>query len=232
MLKTIILIVAGLIFIEAVSLLFIVRSIKTFRNFWLAEAVATTADNAIKYYALGDSTAQGIGATTPRNGYVGLLANRIEEKSGKAVHVINLSKSGAGIEDVIDNQLPALKKLKPDPEAIITLAIGANDLAIHDEKWFSEKYAELFKQLPKRTVIADLPYFGGGRHRSLENKVERVNQMLISLAAENSLQLAHLHEITKKQDSLLVYSADFFHPSNIGYKNWSQAFWDADVASF
>jgi len=66
------------------------------------------------YVALGDSSAQGIGASRPERGYVGLVAQHVRESTGQPVLVINLSRSGARIDDVLDRQLPALRGLRPD----------------------------------------------------------------------------------------------------------------------
>ena len=49
------------------------------------------------YVALGDSAAQGIGASTSDNGYVGLVADRLRERTGNPVLGVNLSRSGATV---------------------------------------------------------------------------------------------------------------------------------------
>ncbi|MBW3639915.1 MAG: hypothetical protein KY451_08715, partial [Actinobacteria bacterium] len=60
------------------------------------------------YVALGDSAAQGIGASSLQRGYISLVADRLAGSTGRPVQVINLSSSGARIRDVIEEQLPEL----------------------------------------------------------------------------------------------------------------------------
>src|SRR5215212_8776807 len=52
---------------------------------WAAARAGT-----LRYVALGDSLAQGIGASRPDRGYVGLLAERVERATGRRVEVVNL----------------------------------------------------------------------------------------------------------------------------------------------
>ena len=66
----------------------------------------------IDYVALGDSTAQGIGASHPSSGYVPLIARELESRYDKKIRYVNLSKSGATIEQALSTQLPAMEKLK------------------------------------------------------------------------------------------------------------------------
>jgi len=62
------------------------------RDYW---AAPKGEPGGILYVALGDSVAQGIGASGPERGYVGLLAERLRIATGRPVLVVNLSRSGA-----------------------------------------------------------------------------------------------------------------------------------------
>ncbi|WP_281283325.1 SGNH/GDSL hydrolase family protein [Rhodoglobus vestalii] len=77
------------------------------------------------YFALGDSPAQGIGTATLDFSHVGLLGARLQRHSGRTVQVVNTSRYGAQLKDVIAEQLPLLDEYEPDP---VTLSIGANDM--------------------------------------------------------------------------------------------------------
>ena len=76
---------------------------------------------------LGDSTAQGIGASGYDKGYVGQLRRILEERTGKTWRVLNLSKSGARAADVLATRLPRLEALGTLPD-LVTVAIGSNDV--------------------------------------------------------------------------------------------------------
>lgn len=106
------------------------RSVEQYRSYW---SVPQGQPGGTLYVALGDSTAQGIGASGPERGYVGLVAQRLAVATGRPVQVLNLSRSGARVHDVVTEQLPRLAGLSPD---LVTVAVGANDLKQYDEARF------------------------------------------------------------------------------------------------
>jgi len=215
-------VIGVLIAFELLALLWLATSVGSYKKYWQQQN--TTSDGELLYVALGDSTAQGIGASRARKSYVGLVADALARDSGASVKIINLSVSGAKVQDVTRDQLHQLQDLPLDDKTLITLAIGANDMRTFDEITFRKDTDELLSQLPPQTGVADVPYFGGGRFRRLESNVTKANTIIHQLVRKHDLRLVPLHEITKDRDSLLVYSADLFHPSNIGYKNWADAF--------
>lgn len=182
------------------------------------------------YVAIGDSAAQGIGATAPHRGYVGILARQVRQQTGRTVRVINLSVSGATVGLAVRDQLPRFVKLKPD---IVTVAIGANDIARWDPATFESGIRQLFAALPPFAIVADLPCFHFPRN---ERKVALANRILRQVAAERGLTVAPLHAITKRQGLRSVASQvanDMFHPNDRGYEVWADAFLpdlSADVA--
>lgn len=220
-------VVAALVLFEAIRLLMLKRDITTYKQFWDKQNVQSATAESGLYIALGDSTAQGLGASTPKKGYVGLLAKEIAETSGSTVHVVNLSVTGAKIKDVIKDQLPRLQQMQLPSETIVTIEIGANDLSNFDPDAFYNQMEMLLRQLPPQTVVADMPYFGGGRVRNQESAAFKASEIINSLAAANKLRVAPLHQITKQHDNLWVYAADFFHPNDRGYLNWYKAFHEA-----
>ena len=79
--------------------------------------------------AIGDSMSQGIGASAPERGLVGQVAEHLAA-AGRPHRVVNLSVTGARVQDAIDHQLPALHDLVaigPVP-ALLTVVIGSNDV--------------------------------------------------------------------------------------------------------
>jgi len=193
-----------------------------YKHYWLKRAAKAPESNALIYVAMGDSTAQGIGASNTEKGYVGLVADALEQKHRRPVHVINISKSGETVAGCLQEQVPQLRALKPD---IVTIEIGANDMSTFDETTFRRSMGELMSQVPKQTVISDIPYLGGSRKKDLEPHAEAASSIIHELAATHGLSVAPLHQVTKAKDSWRVYAVDYFHPSNTGYKNWFAAFW-------
>ena len=169
------------------------------------------------YVAIGDSAAQGIGASRPAHSYVGVIAKHI----GDTLRVANLGISGATVRIAIDSELPAFRKLKPD---LVTVCIGANDIANFDPERFKADIHELFDALPAHAIVSDLPsfYFLPG-----EKKVVIANRIIRDAAAERGLTVASLHARTKKQGLWGVstqFAGDLFHPNDRGYRIWASAF--------
>lgn len=216
--------VLAIVIVYGINLLILAKDVAKFQKFW-SEQNEKTTEGSLHYVALGDSTGQAIGASEPMKGYVGLIAGRLQQKTGKKVHITNLSKSGATVQMAIKEQLPRLKAMNITDETVITIEIGANNMPIFNEHDFAKEIDELFAQLPKQTVVSDMPYFGGGRKKSLEKNVIPANKIIYDSAKKHDLRVAPLHAITQERDNWRVHSIDLFHPSNRGYHNWADAFW-------
>jgi acyl-CoA thioesterase I len=197
--------------------------ISTYRVYWNQRAEVNQDHPNIRYIALGDSAAQAVGASTPSKGYVGLIANKIEA-SFNSVQVINISKSGSKTADALREQIPRLQALKPTSKDIITLEIGANDVVDFDPTNFEQNMSNILDAVPPNTIVADVPYFGGGARSNKNSNAVQASKIIRRLATERNLRLVKLEEITTKNDSLRNYAADFFHPSDRNYNFWFQAF--------
>ena len=173
------------------------------------------------YVAIGDSAAQGIGASAPNRGYVGILADHIRLATGKTVRVLNLSVSGATVDLAVRDQLPRLLKVQPD---IVTVAIGANDIAQWDPERFEAGIRTIFAALPPHALVADLPCFHLPHN---ERKVAAADRIVREVAAEHGLTVVPLHETTERQGIRSVFTQvanDMFHPNDRGYRIWADAF--------
>ena len=186
---------------------------------WWREQIALTGE--IVYAAIGDSAAQGIGASEPGRSYVGLLAEHIREETKRTVHVINLSISGARVADAVDLQLPKLKKLSPH---VVTVSVGANDMAAFEPARFERDVRTLLSALPPRSLVADVPSF---HFPDGERKVRAANRILHRIAIANGHVLVPLYRTTRRQGlprALTQVAGDFFHPNDRGYRVWASAF--------
>lgn len=174
------------------------------------------------YVAIGDSAAQGIGASRPDRGYVGLVARHIWSTSRRSVRVVNLAQSGARLRDALESQVPVFASLRPD---LVTVSIGANDISTFDAARFEREIRSLFAMLPPFAIVADLPsfYFGDA-----ERRVASANGIVRQVAAEYGLEVAPLHRVTRlrtaARTALRDVAADFFHPNDRGYAVWASAF--------
>lgn len=217
--------VAGLLLIvfllvaEVIALLRLRGNIARYQTYWTNRN--KTEQGEFIYLALGDSAAQGLGASKPQNGYVGLLSQRVAKSTGKTVRTINLSKNGAKIRDVLDTQLPQTTNLKPN---LVTIEIGANDIATFDAKKFTNELGELADRLPAGTYVANMPYFGSrASRRPAAYQATTIIESIVK--AHPKLVLVDLQSQTKARDSLRGYAPDYFHPNNRAYIGWADAFW-------
>ena len=205
----------------AVKLAKVARSVDTYATYW---AQPRGEAGGLLYVALGDSAAQGIGASSPERGYVGLIAQRLRASTGQPVQVINLSRSGARIGDVLDRQLPALTALERTPD-LVTVGIGGNDVRAYDRARFATEAARLGEALPKGTYLADAPYFMHGRWQDDAREAARA---LRTTAEKNGLVPVPLHEALRNEgwsSMLTQFAADWFHPNDRGHLVWADAFW-------
>jgi lysophospholipase L1-like esterase len=169
------------------------------------------------WVVLGDSTAQGIGAHSHEHGYVGHVRACLEERSGRRWHVLNLSKSGARVDHVLEAQLPALESLGIEPD-LVSCAIGANDLVRRTpQPVLMARIDEVMRRLPPGSVIATLP-------QGLRPSVAvAVNDRIRTEAAAAGLKVADVWAHTTGPWTGRL-AADGFHPNAHGYEAWAAAF--------
>ena len=206
----------------AVNLVQLQRSVTTGADYW---SQPRGQAGGLLYVALGDSTAQGIGASRPQKGYVSLIADRLRAATGQPVQVVNLSSSGARIRDVLDVQIPALRDLGHEAD-LVTVAIGGNDIRDYDRTRFAAETDLLTAALPAGSFVADAPYFMHGRW---ERDAQQAADLLSASTIRRNLRPVPLHEALKQQGAKAMvtqFSADWFHPNDRGHRVWADAFWN------
>jgi acyl-CoA thioesterase-1 len=205
--------------VQGILLLNLQSHVASYKNFWAKHQ--QTTPNELVYVALGDSAAQGIGASTPNAAYVKILATTIEARTGKPVKIINLSKSGANIKDLIREQLPMLHGLHPD---ILTVDIGSNDIVQGTSQAdMASGYKEIIRTVsPHPVVFANLPDFMWGTQQ--RNTIE-INKTIVSLCRQYGVEVADLHHAThRRMWAFNEFAPDGFHPSDNGYRTWAGSF--------
>jgi lysophospholipase L1-like esterase len=168
------------------------------------------------WVALGDSTAQGLGASAHDHGYVGQLFARLEARDGRAWRVLNFSETGARIKDVRREQLPRLESLHDRP-ALVTCSVGANDVIRFWTRFPFDELERLLEDLPGQSVVATLPK---GLRRAPSR---RVNEVIRRDAPRLGHEVADVWSHTGPPwDGKLA--PDDFHPNDAGYRDWADAF--------
>lgn len=174
------------------------------------------------WVALGDSTAQGLGAAAPCGGYVGQVLGQLRRRSGQPWQVVNLSVSGSLIRDVLDGQLPGLAGYQP---ALVTCGAGFNDILFSSPGRLFRDLRALLAALPSRTILLDLPVPGGFlglAGRASVPYITRINRVIHEEAANRALPVARVSgQFTAPWAG--KFSSDNFHPSQDGYRDWARA---------
>lgn len=192
------------------------EQIEVFAAEWHRRNLAALQSGRPLLVALGDSLAQGIGASSIDHGYVGRLATEFANE----VAVVNLSRSGAKIPDVLDRQLRILGDLRLrdlgiEPVAI-TCTVGNNDLLRGGKlSTLNQNMRRLMATLPPTAIVATLPDQGSLMARRLSGVVR-------TEAAAHGLALA---DVSAEIDGWRGRTAsDGFHPNDAGYDTWVRAF--------
>lgn len=217
--EIIIIIGVGILVYWVSKLVRLFRSIDRYAAYWRQRQKQS---GELVYVALGDSAAQGIGASKPQKGYVALIVDALQQKTGKRVRVINLSKTGATIRDLIEEQLPLLRQYDAD---VVTVAIGGNDIKVFDKERYRQDSEELMEALPEGTYIADAPYF---MHGGWEKHAIEMRDITRAAALRHKMQIVPLYEHMFREGWKAMwnhYAADWFHPNDRGYRVWFTSFW-------
>ena len=190
---------------------------------------------AVLYVALGDSTVEGIGATSPNASYVSRLHARLRAVYPRA-SVVNLGLGGATSAGVVDGQLERAVLLRPQ---LVTLSIGPNDITGHVPVQEYERHVDtIFRRLTRETsavVVANLlpdlvatPRFRGRETSSAVAELTvRFNEALTRLARRYGVEVVDLYqpsraEIPRRPE---LVAADGYHPSDLGYARWAELLW-------
>jgi len=171
------------------------------------------------WVVLGDSTAQGIGAPSYDQGYVGQLRAVLDQQSSRPWRVVNLSRSGAKAAEVVSSQLPRLEALEKAPD-LVTCAIGANDMIPTPLPELLDTLRDIMRRLPEGSVIATVPQ--GLRPA----KAVPTNEMIRAEAPAAGLVVADVWAHTGPPWHGKL-AADGFHPGLTGYTEWAKAFSEA-----
>ena len=197
------------------------------------------ADRAaeVVYVALGDSTVEGVGATTAGNNYVGRLDARLRGRYPRA-RTANLGVAGATSYDVLDGQLERAVALKPH---LVTLSIGPNDITAKvPVKIYAENLEAILGRLAADTqavvvvnLLPDLAVTPRFRNRDSAPLVGRLsaefNAVVARLAKRHGALVVDLYEASRREvpGHPELLAADGYHPSDLGYARWAELMWEA-----
>ena len=158
--------------------------IKAFADEWAAATLEARRGTGPLWIVLGDSASQGIGATRRETGYVSVVHERLRRRDDW--RVINLSRAGAGIADVLTRQLPELVELTRDQSAdLVSCIVGAEDIA-RRVPGLDVSLRQLLASLPVGTVVGT---FARGSRSGLAARLDAITR---EEAARHQLRVAEL----------------------------------------
>ncbi len=160
------------------------------------------------WVTLGDSMAQGIGASRHDRGWPGQLAAALPDH-----RLVNLSVTGGRVIDLLERQLPAMGSLGVEPD-LVTIIIGSNDLFSRQHRRdLPTALSALLDRLPAGTVMASQP---GNRPGSLQ-----FNDQLDAAAKRRGLVVAEFRD-PRMRSWRGKLARDHFHPNDLGYAGMAQ----------
>lgn len=198
------------------------RQVKPYANYWYRENTAAIERGGRRWIVFGDSMSLGIGASEPFHGWVGQVHRQLRH-ADIDVDVVNLSANGAGVADVLQQQVPAWKALPAaapgSPADVVTVLVGSNDLfARRHRDGLASQFEQLVQVLPSGAIIGLLTQPSAA--------ARAVNDLLQAQQATRSLRLVDLR--TDGPSSWRgKLAGDHFHPNDLGYQGIAAPFHEA-----
>lgn len=195
------------------------------------------ADRAgpLVYVALGDSTVEGIGATSAAVTYVARIHERLRAWYPQA-RAVNLGVAGATSADVVAGQLERAIALGPD---LVTLSIGPNDITGRVSVREYERHVDtIFTRLRKETAavvvvnllpdLAVTPRFRNDPARDVVGRLSiEFNEALARRARDHGAEVVDLYAPSRTEVMARpeLIASDGYHPSDLGYARWAELLW-------
>ncbi len=207
-------------------------SILTILGILLASFKVQTTQQ-ILYLPLGDSYTICTGASA-NEAWPKLLTQHLNDAKIKTTLLDNPARNGFSTQNLIDRELPLLKKLKPN---FVTLLIGVNDWVREVPIATFEKNLifiidEVQNQLTDKTklILITIPDFGitptgkgYGAGRNISKGILEFNTIIINQGKKYNLLVVDIFDLSKKmKDDATLVANDGLHPSAKEYAEWEK----------
>ena len=201
----------------------------------------TSKDNpaALRYLALGDSYTIGTGASGKAHNYPSIVAARLTRATGTKVGLTNPAVNGFTTQDLINNELGYVGRLKPQ---LVSILIGVNDLVQGrtPEQYrkslmkINEAVAEL-KLAAGRVIAISIPNWSVvpaastfGNPAGIRELTETFNEIARNEAeAQRFMWVDITAASTSGLGSPGWISSDQLHPGDVQYAAWAEVIWEA-----
>ena len=198
----------------------------------------------MRYLALGDSYTIGTGASSGSRSFPALLARRLAAQTGREVDVTNPAVNGFATLDLIELEVPLLKKLEPD---LVSVLIGVNDL-VRGRK--ADDYRSSLVQIydaiatlklaPGRVVAISIPNWSvvpAARQFGELELIRHLTDTFNDIAHEEAQSRGFTWvDVTAASISGLGsagwIAADDLHPGDSQYAAWTEVIWHGVKAAW
>ena len=195
--------------------------------------------NAVRYLALGDSYTIGTGASSEAHNYPSILAARLTQATGVKVSLTNPAVNGYTTQDLIDDELGFVTRLKP---RLVTILIGVNDLVQgQTSEQYRKSLAKIYDtvaglglatgrvvaiSIPNWSVVPAAATFGDpGRLRRVTNDYNSLAQQEAGTRGFSWVDITSVS--TSGHGSPGWISSDQLHPSDPQYAAWADVIWES-----
>jgi len=193
---------------------------------------------SIRYVALGDSYTIGTGLADEAQNFPSLLARRLREETGIDVALTNLGVNGYTTTDLIREELPVARSLRPE---LVTILIGANDVVQgSDEATYRARLNQIYEAvkqlgLPAERVLAiSVPDFSAlpgaapfGSASDLRARIDAFNDVGRSEAASRGFRYADITAISREDNHSHDWMADDgLHPGPAQHRAIADRLWN------
>lgn len=190
--------------------------VEDYHRRWDNANEAARVESGPLWIALGDSSTQGVGASSWEGGWTHTVLDRLRQASGEPWRIVNLSMSGGRFLDVADRQVPVLNTMLDEPQ-LVTCVIGSNDLMWRrGVRGISQDANRAVDRIPNGALVSRLN--GPGPRPKVLNGIFRRG------AETKDHQLFNIWNWPSGRGAL---AADRVHPSDIGYEHMSELAWSA-----
>ncbi|MPZ86524.1 MAG: hypothetical protein GEU81_00360 [Nitriliruptorales bacterium] len=206
------------------------------------QRIEETPGAVIELVMLGDSTVAGVGSPTAAESLPALVAQRVADRLGRAVHVVGYGVSGACTDVVRAEQVPLMLDTGVD---VVVIVVGSNDVSHLTPVWnMRSRTQDLLEAARSQSgapvVLGGIPQF---------RTVPRLQQPLRFVTGVYANALREPQRAAAASDLPVRYvdiaaeasprfvgrpesmSADGYHPSPMGYGFWADALAPAVAAA-
>ncbi|HEX2063286.1 MAG TPA: SGNH/GDSL hydrolase family protein [Acidimicrobiales bacterium] len=176
---------------------------------------------------LGDSTAAGVGATTAD----ATLPRQVAARVGRPVQLTVLARAGARVRDVVEEQLPRARGLRPE---LVIVSVGSNDTThLTGVGTYRQQWSRMVVPRGSVLIALGIPDMGspprlaqplralvGWRGRRLDDQGAR---RLAEHELATYVDIAGDTGPAFRDEPGRYFARDRYHPSDEGYGLWAEA---------